>query len=58
MVLRKDKKGGSWHEPPYTQEEMDEFYRRVGGGPVAFTRPSDGHPHPQQPAKPRGDREP
>ena len=22
------------HEPPYTQAEEDEFYRRVGGGPV------------------------
>ena len=26
--------GNRYHEPPYTQAEEDEFYRRVGGGPV------------------------
>ena len=28
------------HEPPYTQAEEDEFYRRVGGGPVTVARPA------------------
>ncbi|MET3995033.1 hypothetical protein ABID65_006699 [Bradyrhizobium sp. S3.9.2] len=23
-------------EPPYTEDEEDEFYRRIGGGPVAI----------------------
>jgi hypothetical protein len=26
------------HEPPFTEDEEDEFYRRVGGGPVAILR--------------------
>jgi hypothetical protein len=26
------------HEPPHTQAEEDEFYRRVGGGPVTVAR--------------------
>ena len=26
------------HEPPYTQAEEDEFYRRVGG-PITVARP-------------------
>ena len=29
------------HEPPYTKAEEDEFYRRVGGGPVTVARPAD-----------------
>jgi len=24
---------------PYTQAELEDFWRRVGNGPVAFTRP-------------------
>ena len=28
------------HEPPYTQAEEDEFYRRVGSGPVTVARPA------------------
>jgi len=28
------------HEPPYTKTEEDEFYRRVGGGPVTIARPA------------------
>ena len=27
-------------EPPFTRQEEDDFYRRVGDGPVAFSRPS------------------
>ena len=53
MVRRTDKKGGSWHEPPYTQEEIDDLYRRMGEGPVAFTRPSSGEqPQPHAPGAP------
>jgi hypothetical protein len=62
MVLRWTKSGKyCWHEPPYTQEEIDDFYRRTDRGPVAFTRPdppSVTPPLPPQsaatpPAKPR-----
>jgi hypothetical protein len=28
------------HEPPYTQAEEEEFYRRVGRGPVTVARPA------------------
>ena len=38
MVRRTDKKGGSWLEPPYTDEEIDKFYKRTGNGPIAWTR--------------------
>ena len=41
MVLKYVTKNGMRiHEPPYTQAEEDEFYRRVGGGPVAMARPT------------------
>jgi hypothetical protein len=29
MVFRKSEKGGGWHEPPYTEEEEMELYRRM-----------------------------
>jgi hypothetical protein len=32
MVWRWNDAGtGGWHEPPYTEEEEMEFYRRTGG---------------------------
>src|SRR5262252_1201669 len=34
MVVKVDKHGNRYHEPPCTQAEEDKFYRRVGGGPV------------------------
>jgi hypothetical protein len=49
MVRKRDKKGGFYYEPPYTPEEEAEFYRRIGGGPVAFTRPSSTDAQPRQP---------
>jgi len=52
MVRRKTKFGGEYHEPPYTQEEIDDFYRRISGGPVAFTRP--GPSRPADPVRPPG----
>jgi hypothetical protein len=30
--------GSELHEPPYTKEEIDDFYRRVGKGPIAVLR--------------------
>jgi hypothetical protein len=48
------------HQPPYTKAEQDEFYRRIGRGPVTVARPTGERkaptsPSPQQPspAKPR-----
>jgi hypothetical protein len=37
------------HEPPYTQAEEDEFYRRVGHGPVTVARPADERKEPTSP---------
>jgi hypothetical protein len=52
MVRRKTKTGAEYHEPPYTPEEDAEFYRRFGGGPIAFTRP--GPARPAEPARSPG----
>jgi hypothetical protein len=32
MVYRKSDGGGGWHEPPYTEEEIFEFYQRYDRG--------------------------
>jgi hypothetical protein len=41
MVLKYvTKHGVRIHEPPYTKAEEDEFYRRIGGGPVTVARPA------------------
>jgi hypothetical protein len=32
MVFRRDEKGGGWHEPPYTEEEEFEIYKRISEG--------------------------
>jgi hypothetical protein len=32
MVLRGNDKIGYWHEPPYTQQELEDFWRRYGTG--------------------------
>jgi len=35
MILKYVTKNGMRiHEPPYTKAEEDEFYRRIGGGPI------------------------
>ena len=40
MVLRYSKNGlYSWHEGPYTEDEIREVERRMCRAPVAFTRP-------------------
>ena len=51
MVRRRDKKGEFYYEPPCTPEKEAEFYSRMGGGPVAFTRPSSTVAQPQQPKR-------
>ena len=28
--------GAEMHEPPYTEEEEMEIYRRIGGGPISI----------------------
>lgn len=38
MVFVPNGLGGGWHEPPYTKEEEEEFYRRVGNGPVTIVK--------------------
>ena len=41
MVLKYITKGGSRiYGPPYTEAEQDDFYRRVGRGPVTVARPT------------------
>jgi hypothetical protein len=60
MVVKVDKYGNRYHEPPYTKAEEDEFYRRVGGGPVTVARPDGEHkapksPKQQQPPPAKGD---
>jgi hypothetical protein len=39
MVRRVLKDGSVIHHGPYTEEEQEELGRRMGNGPVAFTRP-------------------
>jgi hypothetical protein len=42
MVVKYITPGGSRiHGPPYTQAEEDEFYRRIGGGPITIFRAAD-----------------
>ena len=41
MVLKYVTKNGMRiHEPPYTKAEEDEFYRRIGRGPITVARPA------------------
>jgi hypothetical protein len=40
------------HEPPYTKAEEDEFYRRIGGGPVTVARPADDRKEQTPPKQP------
>ena len=37
------------HAPPYTKAEEDEFYRRVGSGPVTNARPAGDRKAPKSP---------
>ena len=41
MVLKYIIKTGSRiYGPPYTEAKEDDFYRRVGGGPITVARPA------------------
>jgi hypothetical protein len=40
MVRKTDDLGGFYEEPPYTDKEIEEFYERIGNGPIAWTRPT------------------
>src|SRR6516165_10602296 len=40
MVVKIDKHGNRYHEPPYTKKKEDEFYRRNARGPIAVARPA------------------
>jgi hypothetical protein len=42
MVVKiRTPEGSELHEPPYTKEEIDDFYKRVGNGPVTVLRGAD-----------------
>ena len=59
MVVKYITPGGSRiHEPPYTQAEEDEIYRRIGGGPVTVyrARPAADKTTNKQSAKKRSDK--
>ena len=54
MVRKRTDDGKGWyHEPPYTEEEEDELYRRMDAGPFAriIRQPRPSVP-PQPPQKP------
>ena len=56
MVVKVDKHGNRIHSPPYTQAEEDEFYRRIGGGPVTVARPASDKTTNKESAKKRSDK--
>ena len=56
MVVKVTKSGMRIHEPPYTQAEEDDFYRRIGGGPVTVARPAGDKTTDQKGAKKRSDK--
>jgi hypothetical protein len=49
MVVKFTKDGLTVHGPPYTKAEEDEFYRRVGRGPVTVARPVGDRKEPTSP---------
>jgi len=49
MILKYVTKNGMRiHEPPYTKVEKDEFYRRIGGGPITVARPASDRKAPNE----------
>lgn len=48
MIRKVNDQGFVYHEPPYTPDEEADFYRRVGKGPLAFTRPGFADPKDRQ----------
>ena len=59
MVRKISDQGGVYHEPPYTEAEQMEMYRRMNGV-VAFTRPgpkdpkTEGRPVPKASRRKKG----
>jgi hypothetical protein len=51
MVMRVGKNGVVYHEGPYTQDELEDLWRRVNAGPFTFTRA--GPSASQQPPQPQ-----
>lgn len=45
MIKRISDKGGIYHEPPYTEEEIADMYRRYTRGPMTIV-----HRYPQSDA--------
>lgn len=59
MVRKISDKGGVYHEPPYTEEEELELYRRMDAGPFARIIPapaSTPQPRPQKAPPPQEER--
>ena len=54
MVIRVAEDGSEWEEPPYTEEEEEEFYWRFGQGVVAVMHGSRTIV-PQPPRPPKND---
>jgi hypothetical protein len=52
MVVKVDKWGNRYYEPPYTKAEEAEFYRRIGGGPITVARPASDRRQQTSPKQP------
>ena len=48
--LTNEDSGTRLHGPPYTEAEQDDFYKRVGRGPVTVARPASDRKEPTSPA--------
>ena len=57
MVIRRNKDGTSWQEPPYTAAELREIEKHCYGTPVAIVRGQkiEASVPPAPPLKPVGD---
>jgi hypothetical protein len=57
MVRKYTKDGYPYDEPPYTEEELEDLYRRLDGGPVAivYSGPAGQRNKAPPPPKPRQD---
>jgi hypothetical protein len=58
MVRVVNKDGGAFHEPPYTWEEEQDFYRRIGGGPKTLLHAPTPAPKTVKPKSPKSSRRP
>jgi hypothetical protein len=57
MVRKRAENSSYYHEPPYTEEEELDFYRRIANGPFTILhgtpRPPAEKPPPQKSPQPR-----